>query len=608
MQADTEELTRIAIVNPDKCRPKKCHLECKKACPVNKTGKKCIEVESTSKIAFISETLCIGCGLCIKRCPFHAIKIINLPKNLSKHVTYRYGPNTFKLHRLPVPRLGQILGLVGTNGIGKSTALKILGGILKPNFGNFEKPPEWSDILKHFRGSELQSFFTKLIEEDLKQIIKPQYVDAVPNLLKGKVSEVIKKANENGRLEEIVKDLELGGIMDRDISELSGGELQRFITGVTCLKSAQIFMFDEPSSYLDVKQRMRSAKMIRSMANSGTYVVVVEHDLSILDYLSDFVCVLYGEPGIYGVVTMPFSVREGINIFLAGFIPTENLRFRDFSLTFKVVDTNEEKKGEETKVSHHKYPKMEKTLGNFHLTVNPGTFNSSEIIVLVGENGTGKTTFIRMLAGQLPPDGDQKIPEMFISYKPQKIAPKFEGTVREILNSKVAKIWDSPQFMTEVTRPLQIEALLDHKVKTLSGGELQRLALVLVLGKPAEIYLIDEPSAYLDSEQRLIVAKIIKRFIMNSKKTGFIVEHDFIMASYLADRIVVFEGEPSVKCVAHAPEGLVSGMNKFLSILEITFRRDPENFRPRINKFNSVLDKEQKLSGNYFSVEFAEDK
>lgn len=598
-------MIRIAIVSGDRCRPKKCHLECKKACPVNKTGKMCIEVESTSKVCLIREKLCIGCGLCVKRCPFHAIKIINLPKDLSKHVTYRYGPNTFKLHRLPVPRIGQVLGLVGTNGIGKSTALKILGGFLMPNFGNFEESPEWSSVLKKFRGSELQSFFTRLIEENLIPIIKPQYVDAVPNMVKGKVSEVIKKANENGRLEEMVTMFELGNVLDRDISELSGGELQRFITAVACLKNAQIFMFDEPSSYLDVKQRMRSAKMIRSTASVNSYVIAVEHDLSILDYLSDFICVLYGDPGVYGVITMPFNVREGINMFLAGFIPTENLRFRDFSLTFKVVDAVEEKK-EDVKVSHHKYPAMKKKLGNFELDVSAGRFDSSQLVVLVGENGTGKTTFIRMLAGQLKPDEDLEMPVMYVSYKPQKIAPKFEGTVREILDAKVGKVWNSPHFMTEVTRPLQIEQLLDQKVKTLSGGELQRLAMMLVLGKPADIYLIDEPSAYLDSEQRLIVAKIIKRFIMNAKKTAFVVEHDFIMASYLADRIVVFEGEPSIKCTAHAPESLISGMNKFLAILEITFRRDPENFRPRINKLNSVLDKEQKAAGNYFSIEFAE--
>jgi len=440
MKESDEELSRIAIVNPDKCRPKKCHLECKKACPVNKTDKNCIEVDNTSKICFISETLCIGCGLCIKRCPFHAIKIINLPKSLNKHVTYRYAANSFKLHRLPIPRSGEILGLVGTNGIGKSTALKILGGYIQPNFGNFEKQPSVSEILKHFRGSELQSFFTRLIEDNLVPIIKPQYVDAVPNMVKGKVSEVFAKANETGQLKEVADYLELNTIMDRDISELSGGELQRFITAVTCLKKAQVFMFDEPSSYLDVKQRMKAARMIRSMATTNSYVITVEHDLSILDYLSDYVCVLYGEPGIYGVVTMPFSVREGINIFLAGFIPTENLRFREFGLTFKVVDTQEEKKEEEQKEKHFNYPQMEKKLGNFHLNVTAGKFNSSEIIVMVGENGTGKTTFIRMLAGQLPPEGDIKIPQMFVSYKPQKIAPKFEGTVKEILDSKIPKV------------------------------------------------------------------------------------------------------------------------------------------------------------------------
>jgi len=98
-------------------------------------------------------------------------------------------------------------------------------------------------------------------------------------------------------------------------------------------------MFDEPSSYLDVKQRLNAARTIRSLLSSDNYVICVEHDLAILDYLSDFICCLYGMPGAYGVVTMPFSVREGINIFLAGFVPTENLRFRDEELTFKVSET-----------------------------------------------------------------------------------------------------------------------------------------------------------------------------------------------------------------------------------------------------------------------------
>jgi ATP-binding cassette subfamily E protein 1 len=103
-------------------------------------------------------------------------------------------------------------------------------------------------------------------------------------------------------------------------------------------------MFDEPSSYLDVKQRLKAARMIRSLLSPENYVIVVEHDLSILDYLSDFICCLYGQPGAYGVVTMPFSVREGINVFLAGFVHTENMRFRDEELTFKVSESVEEQK------------------------------------------------------------------------------------------------------------------------------------------------------------------------------------------------------------------------------------------------------------------------
>jgi len=124
---------------------------------VVRTGKLCIEVDASSKIAFISERLCIGCGICPKKCPFDAINIINLPTNLETQVTHRYSANSFKLHRLPMPRPGQVLGLVGTNGIGKSTALKILSGKLKPNLGRYDNPPDWEEILKYFRGSELQS-------------------------------------------------------------------------------------------------------------------------------------------------------------------------------------------------------------------------------------------------------------------------------------------------------------------------------------------------------------------------------------------------------------------------------------------------------------------
>ncbi|KAJ5576599.1 hypothetical protein N7535_003525 [Penicillium sp. DV-2018c] len=596
----SDKLTRIAIINSDKCKPKKCRQECKKSCPVVRTGKLCIEVDSTSKIAFISERLCIGCGICPKKCPFGAIHIINLPTNLETQVTHRYSANSFKLHRLPMPRPGQVLGLVGTNGIGKSTALKILSGKLKPNLGRYDNPPDWEEILKYFRGSDLQNYFTKILEDNLKAVVKPQYVDQIPRAVKGpvqQVQELIMARAALGNEDEIMEVLELRQVAQRDIGHLSGGELQRFAIGLVCVQKADVYMFDEPSSYLDVKQRLAAARTIRSLLRPDDYVIVVEHDLSVLDYLSDFICVLYGRPAVYGVVTLPASVREGINIFLDGHIPTENLRFREESLTFRLAEAGEEFIADKDRA--FAYPSMEKTLGDFHLKVEAGKFTDSEIVVMMGENGTGKTTFCKMLAGALKPDGLISVPKMNISMKPQKITPKFTGTVRQLFFKRIKTAFLSPQFQTDVYKPLKMDDFIDQEVQNLSGGELQRVAIVLALGMPADIYLIDEPSAYLDSEQRIVAARVIKRFIMHTKKTAFIVEHDFIMATYLADRVIVFDGQPSVDARAQAPESLVSGCNRFLKSLDVTFRRDPNSYRPRINKYQSQMDQEQKLAGNF---------
>lgn len=602
---DDGAVMRIAIVSADKCKPKRCRQECKKQCPVVRTGKLCVEVKPTSKVAWISEELCIGCGICVKKCPFEAINIINLPKNLESQTTHRYGPNSFKLHRLPTPRPGQVLGLVGRNGIGKSTALKVLAGKLKPNLGQWDESPDWTEILTYFRGSELQNYFTKILEEDIKTVVKPQYVDQIPKAAKGSVSRWLNMKNERDVMTVVADQLELSKLFERNVSQLSGGELQRFAIAMCVIQQAQVYMFDEPSSYLDVKQRLQAARVIRELLCPEVFVIVVEHDLSVLDYLSDFICVLYGTPGAYGVVTMPFSVREGINIFLAGHIPTENLRFRDSELSFKLAE-NVEGDEELQNLKHHQYsyPKMGKLMGEFRLTVEAGEFSDSEIIVMLGENGTGKTTFVRMLSGALKPTkATEELQEFNISYKPQKISPKFDGTVRTLLQSKIRSQFHSPQFQSDVAKPLQIDDIIDQEVQHLSGGELQRVALVMALGKPADVYLIDEPSAYLDSEQRIAAAKVIKRFIIHNKKTAFIVEHDFIMATYMADRVIVYDGTPSVKCTANRPQDLLTGMNKFLRQLSITFRRDPTNFRPRINKLHSNKDSEQKAAGNYFYMD-----
>jgi ATP-binding cassette subfamily E protein 1 len=236
-----------------------------------------------------------------------------------------------------MPRPGQVLGLVGSNGTGKSTALKILAGKLKPNLGRFDgSAPDWSEILTYFRGSELQNYFQRVLEDNVKAIIKPQYVDHIPKAVRGNVAEVLAEKDQRGQRAALQRDLDLEQVLDRNVENLSGGELQRFAIAVVAAQEADVYMIDEPSSYLDVRQRLKAAEVIRSLLAPDKFVIVVEHDLSVLDYLSDFICCLYGKPGAYGVVTLPFSVREGINIFLAGFVPTENLRFREEALTFKV--------------------------------------------------------------------------------------------------------------------------------------------------------------------------------------------------------------------------------------------------------------------------------
>jgi ATP-binding cassette subfamily E protein 1 len=549
--------------------------------------------------AVIVEPLCTGCGICVKKCPFKAISIVNLPDELEKDCSHRFGENTFKLYRLPTPSPGTVLGLLGQNGIGKTTTLRILSGETKLNLGNYEEPPEWNEIIKHYRGSTLQEYFQKMAEGNLKVSHKPQYVDKIPRVTTGKVSELLEKTNETERLSPLVRQLELEKFWDRPIEVLSGGELQRVAVTATICRDADVYLFDEPSSYLDVKQRLEVAKAIRNLKNEGKTIIVAEHDLAIIDYLSDQICIFYGEPGVYGVVSNVHGVREGINIYLQGFIPDENVRFRKEAIVFHEKPPAVSSGAGQTLLT---WEEMEKTYDEFKLVASAGEIRRGEIIGILGPNGIGKTTFVKILAGIEETDDKRKFGELKVSYKPQYISAEYEGTVQELLMSVAKERFSSGWYKTEILNPLTLEPLFDRSVTELSGGELQKVAIAACLSQKAELYLLDEPSAYLDVEERLNMARVVRRIIENHNVTAFVVEHDVVAQDFIADRLMVFTGEPGIRGNANPPSSLRDGMNMFLKEMNITFRRDPITKRPRVNKEDSRLDKFQKEIGEYYYV------
>jgi ATP-binding cassette subfamily E protein 1 len=549
----------------------------------------------------ISEILCVGCGICVKKCPYKAISIVNLPDELQEDCSHRFGPNTFKLFRIPVPSSGSVLGLLGKNGIGKSTALRILSGEIKPNLGDYAEPPDWPQIATHLRGSTLQTYFEKMSRGELKVVHKPQYVDKIPKVTSGKVEELLQRTDEKGRLKEVSKALQLDVVLNREVSVLSGGELQRVALAATICREADIYLFDEPSSYLDVKQRIEAARTIRSLREEDKMIVVAEHDLAVLDYLSDYVSVLYGEPGVYGVISHVHGVRTGINIYLDGYMPDENLRFRKEPITFHVRPPST---GAATGAPLLTWNRMEKAYEGFSLEVQTGEAKQGEVIGILGPNGIGKTTFVRLLAGVEQPDsGTSPVEEQLaVSYKPQYISSDYDGIVEELLRSVAKQDFAAGWLQSEVMNPLNMSLLLDRSVKELSGGELQRVAIAACLSRRADLYLLDEPSAYLDVEERLTVARTVRRIVEGRNVTAFVVEHDVVAQDFLADRLMVFTGEPGTKGLAMAPTTLLNGMNMFLKEMGITFRRDPATKRPRVNKEGSQMDSLQKETGQYYYV------
>lgn len=585
----------VAVLRKDKCHPKKCNHECQYFCPPVRNGIATIEFPEDQEVPLITEKLCIGCGICVKRCPFGAITIVNVPDELDRDMVHQFSENSFRLYSLPVLQRGKVVSILGKNGLGKSTALNILSGVTIPNFGNFRDGGDRDAVLEKYAGTQMGRYFSDLYDGKNRVALKSQYVDQIPRVAKGTVKDLLKKVNEKEDLDLVAEQLGIVPVLGRDISECSGGELQKVAVASTLLKDADTYLFDEVSSYLDVGERIRVARLIQELSRTKS-VMVVEHDLAILDWLADEIAPIYGEPGAYGVVTKQRASNRAINSFLAGYLREENVRIREYPIEFTNRTANRSSAG----APAFSWDKMEKAYSSFSLSVNPGSVRKGEIVGCLGRNALGKTTFMKILAGIVKPDAGALENSLKISYKPQYISSEFEGTVRDLFFATLKENMDNQFSKAEILHPLNITEIMDTHVADLSGGELQRASIALSLANDADFYLLDEPSAHLDSEYRMVVGKVLRRVMENHGKPAMVIDHDVYFIDLISDRMMVFRGEPGIQASTLGPTNMREGMNVFLADMGITFRRDEKTDRPRINKPDSSLDRSQRASGEYY--------
>lgn len=565
---------KLAIIDKEKCKPTICGHECKKYCPVEKKElDSCVTIENKARI---EEKTCIGCAICVKRCPFNAIEIINLPSVNESNLVHRYGENGFALYGLPVPKEGNVLGLLGRNGIGKSTAIKILAGQERLNLGKENASDE--EIKEFFAGNEVIKYLDSL-KESKKVAYKPQNLSKLAVNIR--VIDLLKQRGNESDILRLSEELEVGSILNNKMNELSGGELQRVAIIATCLGESDIYFFDEPLAFLDISQRLRVSDFLREKSKNKT-LIVVEHDLLILDYLTDQLNIFFGVQGAFGNVSGLKSSKSGVNAYLKGFLKEENIRIRDKELNFNFTK-NPSMSG--NKIGD--WPNFSVRFDSgFELTALEGEIRKNHVIGILGKNGTGKTTFVKALAGKIETTSGKIDLDLEISYKSQYLFTEDETLVRDLLfKEKIDK---------KMRSVFNLGVLESKRICDLSGGELQRLSIARCLSKDADIYLIDEPSAYLDVEERISVAKSIKDIMSEREKTAFVVDHDLLLVSYLADSVINFSGKGGVHGFSSKVHGFEEGISELLKSLDVTLRKDEESGRPRINSKGSVLDREQK--------------
>ncbi len=623
--------------------------------------------KSTNKIIILSE-YCLKCGICINMCPVNAIYskfLLDEPEESERvhqyplmgegrgkkqelvegtekavkgqrdtHKRYKKGSSRkrsrgkgrknqknrsdekdkdqkrsegFRLYNLPHFIPGQVTGLCGPNGIGKSTVLNILSGDLKPNFGEIGADFKWKELKNHVRKKEMRAHFKKMYNGNRTIAYKQQVLRILFQKYKDqKVFHILENACsiEESFFRRILEYLDLNPILNRTLDQCSGGELQRFAIAMVLVQDADCYLIDEPCTFLDVKKRIQLARLLQKRAKGfgqeNEYpILVVEHDLAILDYLSDIIHLFYGRPHKFGVIANVQTTKAGINSYLKGYLNTENVQFRKTEISFKRSVTSRSWEHARTFLE---YGQISKTFEAFRLDVEPGTIYEGEILCIVGENGTGKSTFAKILAGKLKADKDSEYEDIhkYISYKPQYITRDHKGTVRQFIQ-RYSQNYDFSEHMIKILyRPLGVHKLFDTPVKELSGGQLQRTFICACLAKKANLYILDEPSAYLDVEERLKISSLIRSMTKSQHATTICIEHDISIVDALADRLFLFTGEPGVHGKTIGPLTKREGMNKFLELLDVTFRRDESTGRARLNKKGSSLDERQRRAGEYF--------